>query len=469
MVDKQREEFRGGLMDASADSTLLPAVIGMLVDVSGSMTTSIRNEGEELSRFESCLESIRTAARQRMARHDARDAGTSAPMDRIFAYAFGLRSPGHSVCDLFTLLALAERFSGHGDQSSTGLSDRSRGFSVGSGTDPYAELERIARPHGRDGWMSWARQNLNREQARTLLANVEASPALTERVLAQLPPMSEAEMAQAEALSRRRGGIRRKFTVASDPMTTAGLAFKKGKLTDEALAEAEALIRRLAERHDLSELIAEELDRMGWTTLNPPELARLLERQISRNVDQTAPGLLYGGTPLCAALSSASARFWKERKILSGFVRDINEKPLNTLLHHIFEAKTLFEFLRTYFADALTEGTRPNQVLLVVSDGQATDGDPTENFSRLKADGVLVVCCYLADRDVVRDPRHLLAVPDPSWDAGATAMFTGTSEIMPFYRDHLRERGWTVEPQARLFFQANHSRILSEVADLVLL
>ena len=86
------------------------ALIGVAVDVSGSMQGSIRNRnGTSQSRFESFREAlvrVVRASRQR-AEELARSGGPGGAEALVFAYAFGL-STSPEVVDLLALLAAAE-------------------------------------------------------------------------------------------------------------------------------------------------------------------------------------------------------------------------------------------------------------------------------------------------------------------------------------------------------------------------
>lgn len=76
-------------MDHRASTPQIPAVVGLLVDVSASMRASLRNEtGGASSRLDGWAEALRKAA-ARAAGGDASE--TAGPPVRVFAYAVGVQ------------------------------------------------------------------------------------------------------------------------------------------------------------------------------------------------------------------------------------------------------------------------------------------------------------------------------------------------------------------------------------------
>jgi hypothetical protein len=69
----------------------------------------------------------------------------------------------------------------------------------------------------------------------------------------------------------------------------------------------------------------------------------------------------------------------------------------------------------------------------------------------------------VTDHDVA-DPRILVASADARWDRGAKLMFDAASRLGedgPFAA-HLLRHGWTIERDAKMFVQINHSDVLEE-------
>jgi SEFIR domain-containing protein len=102
------------------------------------------------------------------------------------------------------------------------------------------------------------------------------------------------------------------------------------------------------------------------------------------------------------------------------------------------------------------------KVLLVLSDGEPTDGDPRPIAKNLPAD-VTVVSCFVTNADVTA-ARTLFAAPDSTWPAGARLMFDMSSVAEPGnpFLQQLQARGWIVPAETKLFMQVNRSDILQE-------
>lgn len=103
-------------------------------------------------------------------------------------------------------------------------------------------------------------------------------------------------------------------------------------------------------------------------------------------------------------------------------------------------------------------------ILVILSDGLATDGDPRPIVERMRKAGVVVFGCYVTGSDLF-EPRTLVSQPGQNWDEGARLLFDCASGVDdgPRESDYLRSQGWTVEPQARFFSQVNHSTYVSDL------
>ncbi len=190
-------------------------------------------------------------------------------------------------------------------------------------------------------------------------------------------------------------------------------------------AEDEVRQRVLA---DVADRIAGRLRDLGETTLSLEEFSR--QWQDSGESFNNAEELIYGNTPMCGALDHVKQRLEKELK----------DRVPNT-------AATLF----------------------VLSDGVPTDGSPRATFETIKGLGVTVISCFVTDEDIA-DPRTLLGTPLPTWPSGARLMFDAASELADDsdVARFLLQKGWTLHPGARLFVQLNHSTVLDEFMDTLL-
>jgi hypothetical protein len=129
-------------------------------------------------------------------------------------------------------------------------------------------------------------------------------------------------------------------------------------------------------------------------------------------------------------------------------------------------------------------------ILLIVSDGAPSDGDPRPAALEVKASGVSIVSCFVAP-DNLAGTKQLHGRPGKSWSNGAKIMFdmaTTVSVTSPEVR-YLVDRGWKLEESsppffpellrhlrgrkhreesAHLFAQVNHSEHLHEFMQVIL-
>lgn len=175
---------------------------------------------------------------------------------------------------------------------------------------------------------------------------------------------------------------------------------------------------------EVASVVLSESERLGDSTLTAEKLAALFDEAPVGHDARLLDHLLFGSTPMAAAAS----------RILDRFLR---------------------------------LGTSPydQRTLLVISDGEPTDGDPRPAIDLIRSAGVDVLACYVTNDDIA-DPRTLYGLPAPNWPAGARLMWDIASPIEetgPAAR-LLLSHGWSIEQNARLFVQVNHSDVLKEFA-----
>jgi hypothetical protein len=111
----------------------------------------------------------------------------------------------------------------------------------------------------------------------------------------------------------------------------------------------------------------------------------------------------------------------------------------------------------------------PRSALVVISDGESTDGSPADACEDISRAGTTVIGAYLTSNDI-GEARKLYSKAHPAWSTGARTLFDVSSVIgedgaaVTF----LRSKGWDVDFGSRLFLQINQSEIMSEFVSGVL-
>ena len=112
-------------------------------------------------------------------------------------------------------------------------------------------------------------------------------------------------------------------------------------------------------------------------------------------------------------------------------------------------------------------------LLLILSDGNSTDGDPLPIIAELHEIGVLTLCCYLGDQDILKAKR-LYETEDQKWSEGAKRMFRmasvlrNDSYLSHAMLDYLDDAGWHAREGVRLFAQINQSEALDSFLRILL-
>jgi|SRR5579863_9947661 len=112
-------------------------------------------------------------------------------------------------------------------------------------------------------------------------------------------------------------------------------------------------------------------------------------------------------------------------------------------------------------------------LLLIISDGLPDDGDPLPLIQELHAMGVMTLCCFLADRDILA-PRHLFDKEEVSWSPGAKLLFRCASTlhndtyVSRAMFDYLADYGWQPREGVRLFAQVNQAEALGNFLEVLL-
>ena len=135
------------------------------------------------------------------------------------------------------------------------------------------------------------------------------------------------------------------------------------------------------------------------------------------------------------------------------------------LYQSIEKAIELFETNATKFRDH-------KKLLFILSDGYPSDEDVSDPerrdraLSKLTTAGVTVVSCFITDTTQI-DPRRLFSRMGPDWDRGAKFLFSLSSKVstQSLPRTIFVKRGWTIDitnNETNLFLQVNHPDHLRE-------
>lgn len=131
--------------------------------------------------------------------------------------------------------------------------------------------------------------------------------------------------------------------------------------------------------------------------------------------------------------------------------------PLMQAMHH---SVGLFSY---------PEFANHQKLLFILSDGMPSDGNdpPLQTLSNL---GVTVVSCFITNQKL-SDPRHLYSIPDENWEDPAKFMFRMSSIITTQKIPHTLfvKKGWKIDidnNETRLFFQVNHPDLIRDVCDM---
>lgn len=148
--------------------------------------------------------------------------------------------------------------------------------------------------------------------------------------------------------------------------------------------------------------------------------SELNKEHISDLVHSVEP-FIYGGTPMCKVLASALTTFEN--------INDIDK------------------------------------VLFLLTDGEATDGDPSEFISELEQKEILVFVCLLTHDDISH-PRKLYYKSDDNWSDAHKKMFELSSTVSTTHSGMtiLLENGWELpsEGACKLCIQANHPDVIDD-------
>jgi hypothetical protein len=174
------------------------------------------------------------------------------------------------------------------------------------------------------------------------------------------------------------------------------------------------------------------------------------------------------GMPLTPDASELN-RYWDvyQRSIEAQFLdAGAGESTLYMALQTV-HGRFLQELPGHYFA---------SPILLIISDGQMENAnDPAifDTVAKIQQLGVEIACGYLGSKTVTQ-AHHLYAQSEANWPENARRIFhcasplSGRNQVTTAILEMVAEKGWQVDPEARLFLQINHREMLVELIELLL-
>ena len=154
--------------------------------------------------------------------------------------------------------------------------------------------------------------------------------------------------------------------------------------------------------------------------------------------------------------------------------QELTEEQVDELLEavepYIYGGTPLIQAMN-YSVDlfSTSEFANHKKLLFILSDGQPADGnDPP--LQRLKALEVTIVSCFITQKGL-SDPRHLYSILDEGWERPAKFMFKISSIIktQEIPRTLFVKKKWEIDidnNETRLFFQVNHPDVIKDVCDM---
>jgi hypothetical protein len=398
------------------------ALVGLGIDVSASMQSSIEvGDIGEVSRLESLRLAIRRAA-ERVSLRVQSSRATKVPGSSeslVFAYVFGMRQ-GRGIQDLLSLISLLGTASSLADIVKEVIS-----------AERLGQLKvRYVNKMRNQNWANWASGQaydfmhwlgLGSEHSFIKKRMDTAAKQIREEIVRDLKKEVRQQLPQ--PFYRRL--INESIQRVADPVEQAIKSEQWDRVESIIESEISVLVAQVESTIATESFLTEMQDDV---TLTVTELARLWE--MSNGIFEQAERYMFGSTPMCECLHLISQRFESEK----------NRMQLDA-----------------------------RRFLLLVSDGEPSDGDPLPLLEQLHQSGVIIASCFVTNTNVT-EPRRLYSTSRTDWPAAAKLMFNAASVLTDedLYREYLERAGWVIEDGARLFVQVNHTETIEDFLTLTL-
>ncbi len=399
-------------------------MFGVLVDVSGSMRSAYavdESRDATVSRSHAIFTTILNIVKKECNWED-----------EIFAGAFGLALGSVTTCDLFGLLKKA-----------TNVPEELQGLKPG-----VEAMVQIAEEEGYGGTVDWIRKELSEEMAKDLFRLICIKPSIKRDLLEKLPSNVTAIVAQVSHNVEKGAvsGVVSAFNFLTGADVGVSTYYKKREQNrvrnSEAFRCAEDLVSRKSEVmeevvSDIQTPIPQSAPRVvelfQELNLDEDDPCRGSSDSVRKNIDETLDYIepyIYGGTPMVKAMRDALGVF-------QNFKRATPSKQM---------------------------------ALLILTDGQSSDGNPKVLADQIKQLGVTIVTCFLTDQHL-DDPYRCYDDSENNSPLSPVLLemsSTKHNNDSPMY--YLADAGWKLplSGESRLYIEANTLDIVNEVCEKVI-
>lgn len=404
---------------APADTMASTATIGCLLDVSGSMREALETGRPGEGAIER-LQAVLRAALQLAQTEKERD-----PNARMFVAAFGLNEETKCppVVDLCSVVATL--LDGRGDNR-TG----------------HDLLIGLANQHNLDHISQYIRTKLSDDEARIVYAHMRRHP---ERVTEFVNAIPKAGEMRNRRVQGRVGGAIAGAWLAMAALGPLGLM--SGVLAGAAVANVgvEAVEDRAVERSDALKLARGIWDEW-WL-----ECAELVPRSVAEVVD------------LLQRL--------QDHPSTRDSSRDEGGTLLDMIRRYMYGWTPMKKAMEKSLAVFVRAPATHKRVLVLISDGHSTDGDPSPVARELQQQKITIAAVYLTANQAF-SVRHLHDRPVDNWNEGQRTLFgmtsrvAGTTHPIPV----LASTGWQVPSsgECALYTTTCTSELLEEFCSALL-
>ena len=423
-------------------------MFGVLFDVSGSMKQSFAAHYDKrdaltdanVKRSHGIVTTLNNIVNQEITTYERKDL--------VFVSAFGLdpsKCKGIDTCDFVSMLE--ER------NTLQEIDKRMHRWEKEYPYNGHRILIKFARSKNAKHAVPWIRKKLKQEEAGILWEVLKDDEKLTKTLIDLIPPEGTYEntkiASNASTGTSFSGGILAAVSIIAAPFTL-GLSLALVGVGTAAAAGGSAArqsINSAVDNHEALKLARSTVEDKIRKEIKLETILKKLQR-LKPHSAQHVSNLL--DTVLKENKEASSSRVHEIIDSIKPYI--YGRTPM---VKALMEAKKIF--------DSSTE-INP-KVLFILSDGDATDGDPVFIPQELQSSNVIVVTCYFTSQPIP-NPKCLVDKEDASWDKGAHALYRMSSTMANTRAPitHLVDYGWRLPSsgESRLFVRASSLDVVEE-------